>query len=352
MKFQDVMAVKELNLLIENGKLVSILGPSGCGKSTTLYMIAGIYKPTDGELYFNEKVVNGLEPEQREIGMVFQNYALYPHMTVLQNIMFPLKMKKVPKKEAIQQARQMAELVKIDHLLDRKPSQLSGGQQQRTAIARALVRKPKLLLFDEPLSNLDARLRLEMREEIRRIQEELSITTIFVTHDQEEAMSISDKVLLMNEGTIQQYSPPQEMYDKPNNLFVASFLGSPPINQLKGEMKGKLIQLKGTEQTIPIEPISVNEDCVVAIRPEAFYLAEHNDFFLTATVEFVEQIGRDLMAIVKIGESTLRVFLAREVQIHQGETIELGIRKTGFHVFSEVNGQQLPVRPIWDGHNE
>nr|WP_249365719.1 ABC transporter ATP-binding protein [Cytobacillus citreus] len=350
MKFQDVVAVKELNLSIDKGKLVSILGPSGCGKSTTLYMIAGIYKPTDGELFFNEKLMNGLEPEHREIGMVFQNYALYPHMTVLQNIMFPLKMQKVPKRGALLRAKEMADLVQIGHLLDRKPSQLSGGQQQRTAIARALVRKPKLLLFDEPLSNLDARLRIEMREEIRRIQKELAITTIFVTHDQEEAMSISDEVLLMNEGIVQQYSPPQEMYDQPKNLFVASFLGSPPINQLKGKIFGKRIHLMETEQSIPIETEIANEDCTIAIRPEAFYIAEGDDFSLTAKVEFIEQVGRDIMAIVTIGQATLRAFLAREDQIQQDETIKLGIRKTGFHVFSSANEQNLPIRPAWDGH--
>lgn len=233
MRFGDVVAVHRLNATFDDGELVSLLGPSGCGKSTTLFLLAGLYKPTGGAILFDGKVINDTEPEHRHIGMVFQNYALYPHMTVRQNIAFPLRMLKVPKAEQARRVEAMAELVKISHLLDRKPAQLSGGQQQRVAIARALVKEPKVLLLDEPLSNLDARLRLEMREEIRRIQQEVGITTIFVTHDQEEAMSISDRILLMKDGKIQQFDKPQTMYDAPSNLFVAEFLGTPPINVLK-----------------------------------------------------------------------------------------------------------------------
>lgn len=255
MRFDQTTAVDHLNVTIAEGKLVSLLGPSGCGKSTTLYMLAGLYQPTEGEIYFGDRIVNKIEPEHREIGMVFQNYALYPHLTVLKNILFPLKMAKVPKKEAEERAKEMAALVQIDHLLDRKPSQLSGGQQQRVAIARALVKKPKLLLLDEPLSNLDARLRLEMREEIRRIQQEVGITTIFVTHDQEEAMSISDQVLLMKDGKKQQYSAPQDMYDYPINKFVTQFLGNPPINLMSVKLSDDLqtIVLPNTNDTFRLE---------------------------------------------------------------------------------------------------
>ncbi|QTD41025.1 ABC transporter ATP-binding protein [Sporosarcina sp. Te-1] len=349
MEFQDVIAVNRLNLTIEQGKLVSILGPSGCGKSTTLFMMAGIYESTGGDILFDGKSMNGVPPESRGIGMVFQNYALYPHMTVLQNIQFPLRMRKVPRKQATERAIEMAKLVQIDHLADRKPGQLSGGQQQRTAIARALARKPDLLLFDEPLSNLDARLRLEMREEIRRIQQELQVTTIFVTHDQEEAMSISDQVILMKDGVVQQYSPPQKMYDEPENLFVASFLGSPPINQLKGNISKGFISIAGTNQSIPVELATEEIDCIVAVRPESFYKAAKDEFHLTASVELVERIGRDMMAVVKLGEAVLRVFLSHEDEVQAGDEICLGIRKKGFHLFTPA-GERIPFQASWYGH--
>ncbi|MBB4823458.1 multiple sugar transport system ATP-binding protein [Sporosarcina luteola] len=351
MEFQDVIAVDRLNLKIEQGKLVSILGPSGCGKSTTLFMMAGIYESTGGTILFDGKSMNGVPPESRGIGMVFQNYALYPHMTVLQNIQFPLRMRKMPRKQAMERALEMAKLVQIDHLADRKPGQLSGGQQQRTAIARALARKPDLLLFDEPLSNLDARLRLEMREEIRRIQQELQVTTIFVTHDQEEAMSISDKVILMKDGVVQQYSPPQKMYDEPENLFVASFLGSPPINQLQGSISKGVVSLAGTDQSIPVEAEGQNADCVVAVRPEAFYKAEQDEFHVIVDVELVERIGRDMIAVVKLGGTALRVFLAHEDDVHAGNRIRLGIRKKGFHLFTPA-GERIPFQASWFGHKQ
>lgn len=229
--FGDFTAVNNLNVTIDDGTLAGLLGPSGCGKSTTLYMIAGLEKPTSGRIYFGDEDVTDLPPEKRGIGLVFQNYALYPHMTVRQNIMFPLENAKVPKAEALKTAQEMADLVQIGHLMDRKPGELSGGQQQRVAIARAIAKKPRVLLLDEPLSNLDARLRLETREEIRRIQQETGITTIFVTHDQEEAMSITDTIVLMKDGVLQQKEAPQEMYRKPANQFVASFMGTPPIDR-------------------------------------------------------------------------------------------------------------------------
>ena len=235
--FGDFTAVNNLNVTIEDGTLAGLLGPSGCGKSTTLYMIAGLEKPTSGRIYFGDEDVTDLPAEKRGIGLVFQNYALYPHMTVRQNIMFPLENAKVPKAEALKIAQEMADLVQIGHLMDRKPGELSGGQQQRVAIARAIAKKPRVLLLDEPLSNLDARLRLETREEIRRIQQETGITTIFVTHDQEEAMSITDAIVLMKDGVLQQKEAPQEMYRKPANQFVASFMGTPPMGFMNGKVE-------------------------------------------------------------------------------------------------------------------
>src|SRR5690625_3223053 len=239
MEFGDVVAVNNISTTIKQGELVSILGPSGCGKSTTLMILAGLYKPTKGRVWFGEKDVTDLEAEKREIGMVFQNYALYPHLTVLRNIMFPLRMQKVPRREARKRAKEMAALVQIDNLLDRKPGELSGGQQQRVAIARALVKEPKLLLLDERLPNIDAKLRLEIREDIRRIQQgvrriqqETGMTGVRVTHGQEEAVSIAERVMVLHEGTIQQEDKPQQMYKEPINKFAPTSLGSPPINML------------------------------------------------------------------------------------------------------------------------
>lgn len=244
--FGDFTAVNNLNVTIEDGTLAGLLGPSGCGKSTTLYMIAGLEKPTSGRIYFGDEDVTDLPPEKRGIGLVFQNYALYPHMTVRQNIMFPLENAKVPKAEALKIAQEMADLVQIGHLMDRKPGELSGGQQQRVAIARAIAKKPRVLLLDEPLSNLDARLRLETREEIRRIQQETGITTIFVTHDQEEAMSITDAIVLMKDGVLQQKEAPQEMYRKPANQFVASFMGTPPMSFMNGRIENGKVMVGGS----------------------------------------------------------------------------------------------------------
>ncbi len=238
---EDVIAVNDFDFEIPDGKLIGLLGPSGCGKSTALNLICGLLKPTDGKIFFGEDDVTGLPPENRGVGMVFQNYALYPHLTVEKNIQFPLEnlkgADKLSKEEMSKRVLEAAKLVQIDHLLERKPNELSGGQQQRVAIARALVKLPRVLLLDEPLSNLDARLRLQTREEIRRIQQETQITTIFVTHDQDEAMSISDMIVVMKDGIVQQIGKPQNVYDDPVNLFVAKFLGTPPINVFSGEVK-------------------------------------------------------------------------------------------------------------------
>ena len=214
---KKVVAVDHIDINIPDGKLIGLLGPSGCGKSTTLYMIAGLHKPTDGHIYFGERDVTNLPPEKRGIGLVFQNYALYPHLTVAENLMFPLESRGEKKATAYPKALEMAKLVGIEELMDRKPGQMSGGQQQRVAIARALVKMPEVLLLDEPLSNLDARLRLQTREEIKRIQKTTGITTIFVTHDQEEAMSISDQIVVMNYGVVQQIGVPQDVYNEPVN---------------------------------------------------------------------------------------------------------------------------------------
>ena len=293
----EVVAVNDFTFTIPDGKLVGLLGPSGCGKSTTLYMISGLQKPTGGKIFFGDDDVTDLPAENRGVGLVFQNYALYPHMTVKQNILFPLENlkgeDKLSKEEMLEWAYRVAKLVQIEDLMDRKPSEMSGGQQQRVAIARALVKMPRVLLLDEPLSNLDARLRLQTREEIRRIQRETGITTIFVTHDQEEAMSISDMIVVMKQGVVQQIGAPQEVYDNPVNLFVAKFLGTPPINVFNGNVQGGKLYI-GEDAVLEV-PNVADQAVTVGIRPEGFVLDE--DGPLQCKLMSVEVMGRDVSIV-------------------------------------------------------
>lgn len=293
----DVAAVSDFTFEIPDGRLVGLLGPSGCGKSTTLFMICGLLKPTSGKIFFGEDDVTGLPPENRGVGVVFQNYALYPHLTVRQNILFPLQnfkgADKLTKAEMQKRAEEAAQLVQISELMDRKPGELSGGQQQRVAIARAMVKMPRVLLLDEPLSNLDARLRLQTREEIRRIQRETGITTVFVTHDQEEAMSISDIIVVMKEGVIQQTGKPQDVYDNPVNLFVAKFLGTPPINLFEGRVQDNQLYI-GDAAVLALSGIP-DQDVTVGIRPEGFIIQEDGPFCCKLTG--VEVMGRDISVV-------------------------------------------------------
>ena len=294
---EDVVAVNNFNIEIPDGKLVGLLGPSGCGKSTTLYMISGLQKPSSGQLFFGDEDVTELPTESRGVGLVFQNYALYPHMTVKQNILFPLQnlkgADKLSKEVMLERAYEAAKLVQIDELMDRKPSELSGGQQQRVAIARALVKMPRVLLLDEPLSNLDARLRLQTREEIKRIQMETGITTIFVTHDQEEAMSISDFIVVMKLGVVQQVGKPQDVYDDPANLFVAKFLGTPPINVFDGMIKGGKLLIGGA--AVLDTPGVDDQPVYVGIRPEGFNLDPNGALVLN--LSNLEVMGRDVSVV-------------------------------------------------------
>ena len=301
---EEVVAVNDFTFEIPDGKLIGLLGPSGCGKSTTLYMISGLQKPSDGRIFFGDDDVTEVSTENRGVGLVFQNYALYPHMTVKQNILFPLQNlkgeDKLTKEEMLERAYNAAKLVQIDELMERKPSELSGGQQQRVAIARALVKMPKVLLLDEPLSNLDARLRLQTREEIRRIQKETGITTIFVTHDQEEAMSISDMIVVMKLGVVQQIGAPQAVYDNPTNLFVAKFLGTPPINVFEGKVKDGQLYIAGT--AVLDVPGVKNQPVYVGIRPEGFIPDANGP--LTCNLSGVDVMGRDV-SLVTTHESSL-----------------------------------------------
>lgn len=355
----DTVAVSNLTVTIPDGKLVGLLGPSGCGKSTTLYMIAGLKQPTSGEIWFGDQDVTNLSPEKRGIGLVFQNYALYPHMTVYKNVAFPLtnlkvekpvfykdgspaldengnpvyRRRKLTKAEIDALVRSTAKLVQIEEYLDRKPSQLSGGQQQRVAIARALVKKPRVLLLDEPLSNLDARLRIQTREEIRRIQRETGITTVFVTHDQEEAMSICDSIVVMKLGVAQQFGHPQDVYNQPANLFVANFLGNPPINGFKGKVKADGIYI-GSDKVLDNSKKLPDGDCYVCIRPEGFLFGPGQNT-LGLHVDSVTVMGRDILMNASSPyalKPVIKAELSSDLEVKPGD-IRCGIRPDKVFVF-------------------
>ena len=342
---EEVIAVNNFTFTIPDGKLVGLLGPSGCGKSTTLYMISGLQKPSGGKILFGEDDVTDLPAESRGVGLVFQNYALYPHMTVKQNIMFPLENLKGPdkmeKEQMIERAYEAARLVQIDELMDRKPSELSGGQQQRVAIARALVKMPRVLLLDEPLSNLDARLRLQTREEIRRIQRETKITTVFVTHDQEEAMSISDMIVVMKLGIVQQVGKPQDVYDNPTNLFVAKFLGTPPINVFNGKVKSGKLYI-GENAVLDVPGID-DRDVFVGIRPEGFVVDPNGA--LTCNVNGIEVMGRDV-SIVSTNENSINpvirsIINSDEAISAEASTVNYSLKSHKVFVFDKETEERL-----------
>lgn len=344
-KKEDVIAVNDFTFTIPDGKLIGLLGPSGCGKSTTLNLISGLIKPTSGKIFFGDDDVTNLPPEHRGIGLVFQNYALYPHMTVCQNIMFPLENfkgdQKLTKEQMKEKALEAAKLVQIDQLMERKPGELSGGQQQRVAIARALVKRPKVLLLDEPLSNLDARLRLQTREEIRRIQRETGITTIFVTHDQEEAMSISDQIIVMKDGVVHQIGKPQEVYDEPVNLFVAKFLGTPPINVFDGTVKDEMLYI-GEEAVLKTAGVA-NQEVYVGIRPEGFIPNPQGT--LTCDLIGVEVMGRDSSVISKHPHSyntTIRSIIASDCRIDtESSTVRFDVKPYKVHIFNKITEERI-----------
>ena len=342
---KEVVAVNDFTFEIPDGQLVGLLGPSGCGKSTTLYMISGLQKPTSGKIFFGENDVTELSTENRGIGLVFQNYALYPHMTVKQNILFPLQnltgKDKLTKQEMLDRAYDAAKLVQIDELMDRKPSELSGGQQQRVAIARALVKMPRVLLLDEPLSNLDARLRLQTREEIRRIQKETGITTIFVTHDQEEAMSISDVIVVMKLGVLQQIGKPQEVYDDPHNLFVAKFLGTPPINVLEGKVEDGKVYI-GDQAVLEISGVE-NQDIYIGIRPEGIEPNPNGAF--ECKLNNIEVMGRDSSVVASHPASlnpVVRAIISSDIKLDPtAETVKFNVKPHKFFIFNKETEERI-----------
>lgn len=341
-KFGDFTAVSEFSAVLEDGELVSLLGPSGCGKSTLLNMLSGILPVSGGKIFFDDQDVTLMPPEKRGIGLVFQNYALYPHMTVMGNICFPLETQKVPKAERIERANEIAKLVHVDMLMNRKPSELSGGQQQRVAIARALVKNPRLLLLDEPLSNLDARLRLEMREEIRRIQQRTGVTTIFVTHDQEEALSISDRIVLMRSGVLQQNDLPQRLYNEPANQFVADFLGNPPINNIPGSIQNGLFVTEDgkAEAKLPmLEGVENGRRVNFSVRSESFVLDEKGP--IACEVTRMYQMGKEEMAYLRMGGHDFRAYIDADAGLKAGDHVRLGLKKRGVFLFDRETGERI-----------
>ena len=349
-KGDTVTAVSDFCFEVPDGSLIGLLGPSGCGKSTALNLICGLEKPTSGRIFFGDDDVTNLPPENRGVGLVFQNYALYPHLTVRQNILFPLQNLKgkdrLSKAEMLKKADEAAKLVQIEQLMDRKPSEMSGGQQQRVAIARALVKLPRVLLLDEPLSNLDARLRLQTREEIRRIQRDTGITTIFVTHDQEEAMSISDLIVVMKAGVVQQIGKPQEVYDDPANLFVAKFLGTPPINVFEGRVAGGKLFLDEDEV---LRVAGVDAQPVWAgVRPEGFIPQEAGP--LCCRLAGVEVMGRDTSVVSShpAAESvSIRSIITAEHRIDKdAETVRFALKPNKVFLFRRDSEERIPFEAV------
>ena len=343
---KEVTALDRITLEIPDGALVGLLGPSGCGKSTTLNLICGLQSPTEGKIFFGEDDVTDLPPEKRGVGMVFQNYALYPHLTVEQNIIFPLQnlrgKDKMKKDEMKERALSVARLVQIEELMDRKPSELSGGQQQRVAIARALVKTPRVLLLDEPLSNLDARLRLQTREEIKRIQRETEITTVFVTHDQEEALSISDLIVVMRDGVPQQIGDPQSVYDSPANLFVARFLGTPPINVFEGEIRDGALYIgedRICDASAPTRPV------FVGIRPEGFIPDENGA--LHCALSGLDVMGRDVSILSthpsSISGTVRSIIDAEHGFCHSSVQVSFSIKPSKLFVFDRETEERIEI---------
>ncbi|HEY2886495.1 MAG TPA: sn-glycerol-3-phosphate ABC transporter ATP-binding protein UgpC [Rhizomicrobium sp.] len=341
--FGAIAVIHGVDISIRDGEFVVLVGPSGCGKSTLLRMIAGLENITSGEICIGDRVVNRLPPKERDVAMVFQNYALYPHMTVAANMGFSLKLRGAPKAEINTRVQRAADILGLGPYLERFPRQLSGGQRQRVAMGRAIVRDPQVFLFDEPLSNLDAKLRVQMRTEIKELHQRLKTTTIYVTHDQIEAMTMADKIVVMNDGLVEQIGAPLELYDKPQNLFVAGFIGSPAMNFLKGVVRanGKA-EFEGPGRTVlPLGAVPAGNDgraAVYGVRPEDFALADDGS---DAVVQVIEPTGSETQVVAKLGgEEIVAVFRERH-PFQAGQTIRLKPNPQLVHLFDEETGQRL-----------
>jgi inositol-phosphate transport system ATP-binding protein len=341
-RFGDVEVIPGMNLRIEDGEFVALLGPSGCGKSTSLFLLAGIYMPSGGELLFDGHVVNEVEAKDRNVGIVFQSYALYPHMSVRDNIRFPLRFKKTPREEALTRVKTAAELVHVGELLERRPSELSGGQQQRVALARALVKEPQLLLLDEPLSNLDATLRLTMRTEIKSLQEKLGVTTVLVTHDQIEATTMADRIICMRAGRIEQVGTPDDLYLRPKSMFIASFIGSPPVNLLQGVVQNGAVRAGPVAFPFEGPPGRVT----IGLRPEHLRFAGTG---LAGRIAQTEPMGREILYVVATDAGHVRVLEHGSSAAHAaGERVNIDFSPADSLVFDTAAETLVPearVRP-------
>ena len=353
-----VKAVKDFNLQIEDQEFIVFVGPSGCGKSTTLRMIAGLESISDGEILIDDKVVNRLHPKDRDIAMVFQNYALYPHMTVFENMAFSLKLRKMPKPEIKERVQKAAKILDIEPLLDRKPKALSGGQMQRVALGRAIVRDAKVFLMDEPLSNLDAKLRTQMRAEITKLHKELKTTTIYVTHDQTEAMTMATRIVVLKDGIIQQVGTPREIYGKPNNIFVGSFIGAPAMNFIEGKLTKSGVDVKGTMIPLPSHQMQqlirkgyLNEKLVVGVRPEYIRLAERNEqqdnnYHFTTTIELAELTGSETILHMKLNDKVLIAKVDAVELFETGQSIDMIFDFEHIHFFDQETTERIDLNQI------
>lgn len=353
-RFENVVAVNKVSLDVVDGELLVLLGPSGCGKTTVLRCIAGLETPDEGEIYIDNMCVNELPPKDRDVAMVFQSYALYPHMRVYDNLAFPLKIRKYSRSEIHRRVKEVAELLKIENLLDRKPKQLSGGEAQRVALGRAIIRKPKVFLMDEPLSNLDAKLRLYMRAELKRLQKDLGITTIYVTHDQAEAMTMGDRIAVMNHGVIQQLGSPDEIYSKPVNTFVAGFIGSPPMNFLEAKLVsiGEKYILKGEtfKLEVPtvlgktmVESIS-DSDVIIGFRPEDVMIHEKSAVNSIETELLIyEPLGSEVVVDLKVGRVILKARAPSNFRADLGRKLWITIPSEKLYLFNKRSGEAVLV---------
>jgi ABC-type sugar transport system ATPase subunit len=336
-------AVRDVSLEIADGEFIVLVGPSGCGKSTTLRMVAGLEEATGGEIHIGDRLVNDVAPGDRDIAMVFQNYALYPHMSVRQNMEFGLKMRRTPKAEIKKRVEEAAAILSIEQLLDRRPKELSGGQRQRVALGRAIVREPKVFLFDEPLSNLDAKLRVQMRAEIGRLHLRLKTTIIYVTHDQVEAMTLGDRIVLMNGGVIQQVDTPMNIYQRPANQFVASFIGSPAMNFIPGQIENGSFQFAGGGQ-VKVNG-TPNGPATLGVRPEDLLVdgeaASADRRLGTVMLDVVEHMGHETMAHFALAGSNHVARLPADARVQPGDRLPLSIRPGTYHLFAAGDGRRL-----------
>jgi len=355
-RFGKVMVVNDVNLEIADGEFMVFVGPSGCGKTTTLRMIAGLEEITEGEVYIGDQSVNNLPPKDRNIAMVFQNYAIYPHMKVSGNLAFGLKMRKVPKQKWDQAIKEAAEILGIQNLLDRKPSQLSGGQRQRVALGRAIVRNPEVFLFDEPLSNLDAKLRVQMRTELKKLHERIRTTAIYVTHDQVEAMTMGDRIMAMNDGEVQQVGSPLELYNRPANLFVAGFIGSPAMNFIPCRLVGKGTSLSidtgDFEITLP-DPIASkaraakDRETIFGVRPEDLreIISGQTPSIdiptIRAKVNVIEPLGKEISLDITTGAHSMTALLGADTKAKPHHNIDLSVNMEKIHLFTKDGGEAI-----------